>query len=78
MIMIMIIIIIINECQCGAYRLPRRLQGRCHAVVAIYTLKISDVRRQMIRCHPPLVTNCICKHTTGRQACGRYPQRAHF
>jgi len=43
-----IIIIIINECQCGANRLPRRLQGRCHAIVAIYTLKISDVRRQTI------------------------------
>jgi len=43
-----IIIIIINECQCGANRLLRRLQGRCHAIVAIITLKISDVRRQTI------------------------------
>jgi len=47
-IIVIIIIIIINECQCGANRLPRRLQGRCHAIVAIYTLKISDVRRQTI------------------------------
>jgi len=45
---IIIIIIIINECQCGANRLPRRQQGRCHAIVAIYALKISDVRRETI------------------------------